>query len=247
MYSRHVRYRMGIRNRDRWLSGALSCCHDWVSELMLPCAARSAGCHGVRVGGEGSDGVVGTTSDGYVVDDGRCLRYRLTRRQLRVRRVFLAVPTVLWVALMVAVFVTGDFGALISTVPWLLIMWWQYRRIRRATIGPEGIRPPSASRFTPWAAVEHVRAPGRFASTVTVRLTDQNLLDTGFPASCADRIADIGSKSIVSSPRPKPPAAPTHRRHPEVTITERAAALRKRNAELLDGIQRPHDDKPSSS
>lgn len=213
----------------------------------VPRAVRSAGCHGVRVGGDRSDDVVGTTADGYVVDDGRCLRYQWSRKQLRVRRIFLVVPTVLWVALMLAVAITGDVGSLIGTVPWLLIMLWQYRRLRRASIGPEGIRPPSASRVTPWAAVEHVQAPGRFASTVTVRLTDQNVLDTGFPASCADRVADIGGKSIVSSPRPKPPAAPAHRRRPEPSITERAAALRKRNAELLDGIQRPHDDKPTAS
>lgn len=193
------------------------------------------------------DDVIGTTTDGYVVDDGRCLRYRLSRGQLRLHRVFLAVLGVPWVVFVVAVVIKGEFASLTGSVPWLLILWWQYRRIRRAIIGPEGIRPPSAARFTPWTAVEHVQAPGRFASTVTVRLTDQSALDTGFPAPCADRIAAIGGKPIVSVPRPTAPPAPTHRRRREPSVDERAAALRKRNAELLDGLQRPHEDGPSSS
>lgn len=181
--------------------------------------------------------------DGYVVDDGDCLRMRLSQGRRRTSRIRLAALTAVWLILVTAAVITGSFASLLVPVPWAIVMWWQFRRIRRATVGRGGIRPPAALKFTPWADIEHVQTPGRFVSTVVVRLTDQSVLDTGFPASCADRIAAIGAKTMIGVPRSKPAPAPAHRRRREPSIDERARALRERNAELLRDA-RPRRSEP---
>lgn len=192
---------------------------------------------------EPSDQVVGTTADGYVIDDGNSLRWRLNRKRLRKARTLWMALSAVWLVLVAAAVIRGEFASLIGVVPWMLLMWWQFRRIRRASVGTDGIRPPGASKVTPWTDIEHVQTPGRFVSTTAVGLTDQSVFDTGFPASCADRIAAIGGKPMVRSPRAKPTPAPAHRRRREPTIEERAQALRERNAQLLRDV-RPHNDEP---
>lgn len=173
---------------------------------------------------------------------------RLSPGQRRISWIRLTIRGAVWLVLMTFVVVKGEFAALLVPLALAIPVWWQFRRMRRATVGPEGIRPPAAAKFTPWTAVEHVQTPGRFASTVVVKLSDQSLLDTGFPASCANRIAAIGAKPMINSSRPQPTPAPTHRRRPEPSVNERAATLRKRNAELLDGLQRrSRKNEPPSS
>lgn len=198
--------------------------------------------------GESRDRVDGVTADGFVIDDGACLRMRLSPGQRRMSWIRLTVRVAVWLVLVTIFVIKGEFAALLVPLLLAIPVWWQFRRTRRAMVGPEGIRPPAAAKFTPWTAVEHVQTPGRFASTVMVKLSDQSVLDTGFPASCADRIAAIGAKTVINAARPQPTPAPTHRRRPEPSVDERAAALRKRNAELLDGLQRRtrRNEPPSS-
>lgn len=113
-----------------------------------------------------------------------------------------------------------------------LLLWIHWRPVR---IDQQGIRRRGAFRAKPWNEVETLLETGRWDSTVRLRTTAGKNLPTGVSAEHLDRLAELSHKPIER--RPSSSKAPTKEQR---DLSERAARVKARNAELL-GEPRPRD------
>lgn len=127
-------------------------------------------------------------------------------------------------------------------VPYLALTW--AIRLRRGRVDRVRIRPALSLRSIPWAKVGGVRTPGRWEDLVEVEMLDGTSRATGFPMSYLDELVHLSGTDVL--PRHSTPPAllprtpvPMSRAQEQRNFVDRAARVKKRNAELLG------DDKPS--
>ncbi|WP_265445442.1 hypothetical protein [Flexivirga meconopsidis] len=169
-----------------------------------------------------------------VSDDGTSLSF-LPWRSRRARRFA-------WLCIAIGILVVGraiavrDFGEIVNALIMFTLGFVASVGVVRAAITPTFWRPVDAWRRRSWADVERVLTPGRYDDTTKLLLTDGSIVNTGFPAGSADRIAEISGKPLqpaeVQAPKSaRVPGSPWRNSVP--TLKDRADKLHARHIELM--------------
>ncbi len=117
-------------------------------------------------------------------------------------------------------------------------------RLRRGRADRRRIRPAFSLRPITWAKVRGVRTPGRWEDLIEVEMLDGTTRATGFPISYLDELIRLSGTDVLPrhatppAPLPRTPM-PISRAQEQRNFADRAARVKKRNAELLG------EDEPS--
>ena len=120
--------------------------------------------------------------------------------------------------------------------PYLVLTW--AIRLRRARADRRRIRPALSFRPITWAKVRGVRTPGQWDDLIEVEMMDGTSRATGFPISYLDDLIRLSGTdalphhSTPPAPLPRTPV-PLTRAQKQRNFADRAARVKKRNAELL--------------
>lgn len=106
--------------------------------------------------------------------------------------------------------------------------WLRWRPVHA---NDDGIRRQSLFRATPWSDVDALIEPGRWDDSVHLRTAAGKDLPTGVPARYLDSLLALSGKPVEQrlSAAAKPPTKEQR------DLSERAARVRARNGDLMDG------------
>ena len=120
--------------------------------------------------------------------------------------------------------------------PYLALTWAV--RLRRGRADRRRIRPALSLRPIAWAKVRGVCTPGRWQDLIEVEMLDGTIRATGFPIGYLDELVRLSGTDVLprhfSPPAPLPRTpVPISRAQEQRNFADRAARVKKRNAELL--------------